>query len=52
MYYYLGNHKKIREYREKESLKITLERRPDLIKNKNNLICRMNSEIYKKLFGI
>ena len=36
MYYYLGNHKKIREYREKESLKITLERRPDLIK-KNNI---------------
>lgn len=35
MYYYLGNHQKIREYREKESLKITLERRPDLIKNKN-----------------
>lgn len=28
-----GNHKKIQEYRKKESLKITLERRPELIKN-------------------
>lgn len=31
-----GDHKKIRQWREKESLKRTLERRPDLLENSNN----------------
>lgn len=31
-----GNHEKIREYREKESIRITEERRPDLLKEKGD----------------